>query len=169
MKEPIRLIRGALTLAERCDPLFAKARTSKSQPAAAYGIRYERKVHRALETLAKSIGAKVERNPWFHFRDANGDGACSPDSILWLDPGFALIVEVKYTWVPGAGVKLRGLYSPVVNCALRPHILRTLVICKTLTPESPAPISGILDGTAFTASAAQAPVYHWLGQGPLIW
>lgn len=169
LKEPIRLIRGALTVAERTSPRFGKVRTSRLGVAQANGVRYENKVHRAIATLAKTLGAKVEKNPWFHFRDANGDGACSPDCILWLDPGFALIIEVKYTWVPGASVKLKGLYLPVINCALRPHILRSLVICKTLVPGSPEPISGILEGTAFTATASQAPVYHWLGQGPLVW
>ena len=169
LKEPIRLIRGALTVAERTTPRFAKVRTSRLSPAQANGVRYENKVHRALAVLGKSLDATVERNPWFKFVDANGVGACSPDAILWLDPGFALVVEVKYTWVPGASVKLKGLYGPVINCALRPHILRTLVICKTLVPDAPEPISGICDGTASTATASQAPVYHWLGQGPLVW
>lgn len=163
----LRLVCGPLSLAERRDPLFAPSRASKLNPAAAFGIRYENKVHRALVVLAKSLGAKVEKTPWFHFKDQIGSAACSPDAILWLDPSMALVIEVKYTWTPLASIKLAGLYVPIVNAVLKPAIVRSMVICKTLTPDSPPPISRILEGTQFSVSSA--PVYQWLGQGPLIW
>lgn len=165
---PNRQIRGRLTLAERCAPRFAKARASRLSPAQANGIRYENKVHRALAVLAKRLPAVVEKNPWFHYIDANGHGACSPDAILWLsDLGVVLVIEIKYTWVPTAEAKLKNLYLPVVNVALEPIVLRSLVICKSLTPDAPKPIDAIGEGTLF--SSTSSPVYQWLGQGPLIW
>lgn len=162
-----RLIRGALTSASRCPAVFSKPRTSRLSPAQANGVRFENKVHKALAILAKSLNARVERNPWFRFIDSNGPGACSPDAILWLNPVLALIVEVKYTWTPVAAPKLRGLYIPVVNLALKPPIIRSLIVCKNLTPDSPRPISRICEGTQFTAR--EPSVYQWLGQGPLLW
>lgn len=153
--------------ASRCAPCFAKVRPSRLSPAQANGLRYENRVHKALAVLAKTLGANVEQNPWFRFTDQNGAGACSPDSILWLDQELAIVIEVKYTWVPTASTKLRGLYLPIVDKVLKPVILRSLVICKNLTPESPRPIDGIRDGTQ--CSVAQAPVYQWLGQGPIRW
>jgi len=166
-KESIRLVRGGLSYAERCEPAFSKARTTNKSVAQANGIRYERKVHRALAVLAKYVGAVVEHNPWFKFVDINGIGICSPDAILWMEPALALVIEIKYTWIPTAGVKLRGLYIPVVNAALKPAILRSLIICKNLTPQSPQPIESICEGTQFSVN--NSPVYQWLGQGPLIW
>lgn len=163
----LRLVCGPLSIAERRAPAFAKPRPSRFGPAAALGIRYENRVNRALGALAKSLGATLEKNPWFHFVDNLGHAACSPDSILWLDPSLALVIEIKYTWTPLASIKLAGLYVPVINAVFKPAIIRSMVICKTLTPDSPPPISRILEGTQFSVS--QAPVYQWLGQGPLLW
>lgn len=167
MATPDRIIRGALASAARCDPPFAKVRPSRLSPTQAAGVRYENKVHRALAALGKSLPASVERNPWFKFFDENGPGCCSPDAILWLDPALVLVIEVKTTWVPTASAKLRTLYIPVVNAALKPAILRSLIICKNLTPDSPKPIENICEGTQL--SIHNPPTYQWLGQGPLRW
>lgn len=164
---PVRTIREPLLSAERCDPVFKTPRPSRLSPAQANGVRYESKVRRAVTALAKRIGATIEPNPWFRFVDSNGAGACSPDLLIWLDQLAVLVVEVKYTWTPTAQAKLQGLYLPVVNKALAPPIIRSLIVCKTLIPGAPKPIDEIGDGTQF--SARSAPVYQWLGQGQLIW
>ena len=163
---PSRLIRGPLTLASRCPPTFTRVRTSRLTVPQAAGIRFENKVHKALTVLAKTLGAKSERNPWFTFTDSVGTATCSPDALLFLD-ATVLVVEVKVTWTPTAATKMSGLYLPVVNAALRPVVLRSLIICKTLLPETPRPIDFIGEGTLM--SAREAPVYQWLGQGPLRW
>ncbi len=162
-----RLIRGALTFAARCPPTFGKVRTSRLSAPQAAGIRYERKVHRALAVLAKTLHSTVEVSPWFTFTDSVGSGTCSPDAILWYDGLVALVIEIKTTWVPTAHTKLSGLYLPVVNVALKPLVLRSLVICKNLTLDSPRPIESIGEGTLMTSH--EAPVYQWTGQGPLRW
>jgi len=165
---PTRLIRGNLSYAGRSPPVFAKARASRLSPIQALGVRYENRLHKALAGLAKELGTTLESNPWFKFRDDNGTGACSPDALLWLSSHyFGLIVEVKYTWVPTAAPKMQKLYLPVVHRALEPVILRSVIICKNLTPDSPKPIECLhksMDGGGYAT-----PVYQWLGQGPLCW
>lgn len=164
---PVRIIRPPLFTAQRCDPIFRTPRPSRLSPAQAAGVRYEAKVRRAITALAKKIGATVEPNPWFRFVDSVGPGACSTDALLWLDQLAVIIIEVKYTWTPTAQTKMQGLYIPVVNKALEPPIIRSLIICKTLIPGAPKPIDSLGDGTQFSAHIA--PTYQWLGQGPLIW
>lgn len=167
---PAKIVRGPLAFAERCSPVFKKVRTGKLTPAQANGIRYENQVHKALETLAKTIrGTSVtyERNPWFRYGDENGRSSCSPDGILWLDQYVALVVEHKYTFPPVAIDKMKGLYLPVVARALAPGVIHGLVICKTLTPEAPKPISCL--GDALMGPNSVVTVLQWLGQGPLRW
>lgn len=164
---PTKIIRGPLAFAERCDPVFKKVRTSRLSPAQANGIRYENKVHKALETLARGTSMTYERNPWFRYGDENGRSSCSPDGILWLDQHTALTIEVKYTFPASALDKMKGLYLPVVATALRPKTIRGLIICKTLTPEALKPISCASD--ALAGPATVVTVLQWLGQGPLRW
>lgn len=161
-----RLIRRPLISASRIEPAFGKVRTSHLTLAQANGVRYENKVFKALSILAKNLDAKIERNPWFKFMDANGEGICSPDVILSLGR-VCLVIEVKTTWVPTARAKLSELYVPVVNLALEPAITRSLIICKNLTPESPRPIENLCSGTQGTVFNPR--VYQWLGQGPIVW
>jgi hypothetical protein len=163
----VRLIRPPLLSAERCDPVFKSPRTSRLSTAQANGVRYERSAGKAVAILAKRIGATLERNPWFRFTDANGPGACSPDALLWLDQLALIVVEIKYTWTPTAQSKMQGLYLPVINRALSPPIIRSLIICKTLIPSAPQPIDSLGDGTQFSAQIS--PTYQWRGQGPIIW
>ncbi len=160
-----RQVRGPIIFATRCEPAFAKTRTSRLSAAQANGVRYENSVKQALAVLAKPLHAVLERNPWFRFADSIGKASCSPDAILWFDNELALVVEVKYTWVPTAETKLRELYIPVVKFALKPTYVRSLVICKTLTPQSPEPIIHVREALG----AASPAVYHWLGQGSLFW
>jgi len=161
-----RLIRGTLLSASRCPQLFSRPRPSRVTPAQALGLRYEFRAQKALGILAKELRGTLERNPWFKFTDSNGPGAASPDAILWLDSDVALVVEVKYTWVPTAAPKLLGLYIPVVQKALSPNFVDGLIICKTLTPDSPRPIDQIHKGAIPPMNPS---VYQWLGQGPLVW
>lgn len=160
-----RLIRGDLAWASRSDAVFAKVRASRLSPAQAHGVRYESRTQKALTTLGKTFGIKVEHNPWFKFSDSNGTGACSPDSLLWLDPETILVIEIKYTWVPTAAPKYNGLYSPVIRKALNPDQIFGLILCKNLTSPAPKPVGQI---SACLASRLPS-VYQWLGQGPLEW
>lgn len=76
------------------------------------GIRYERKVGRALMRL----GLPCRNGPWIRFRDANGPGHARPDFVLTADR--PLLVEVKLTLWPQAFDQTLKLYSPLVE-----HIL----------------------------------------------
>jgi len=156
-----RLIRGPILYAARSAPVFAKVRTSRLSPTQAQGIRYENQVQRALGNLGKTLSAKVELNPWFKFQDSIGIGACSPDVLFWLNNELT-IIEIKYTWVPTATPKLSGLYIPVIGAALNPTTIRSLVICKNLTPNSPFPIENL-------SRTREGSVYQWRNQGPLTW
>lgn len=165
----VREIRPPLIHSTRCAPVFSRPRPSRLTPQQAAGLAYEKKVGNALSLLCKRLGpdAKLEKNPWFSFQDANGTGACSPDNLLIVErAGLVLVVEVKLSFLPTALTKLARLYVPIVNATLKPLIIRSVVICKNVIPGTPMPISG-LGSTEMTASSAA--VYQWLGQGPILW
>jgi hypothetical protein len=164
----IRLLRPPLASAERCPAQFGKVRPSRLTVPQANGLRYENKVQRALTALAKRLGATLERNPWFRYIDRNGQATCSPDAILRLvGESIILVIEVKTTWTPVAATKLLGLYVPVVQFALAPQVIRSLVICKNLLPESPYPATNI--SAAMLMSPTEPEIYQWRGEGPLVW
>lgn len=167
-----REIRPPLIHAARTSPRFGPARPKNMTTSQATGIRFEKKVHRALISLTNSLikqglPAKLEYQPWFEFQDSVGYGCCAPDFLLSFGLALTLIIDAKLTWVPTAEAKMAKLYTPVVNKTLTPRVLRSLVICNNLTPESPRPISNIGSGTSFSVNST--PIYHWLGQGKLVW
>ena len=130
-------VRGELFNVRRSGPAY-RTTTKRMTPSQAAGIRFERKVGTRLEILAKSLGGMLEKNPWFQYNDENGPHACSPDFIFLFD-GTVIVIEVKVTWIPIAISKLKNLYLPVVNRILHPEKLGGIVLCKNLTPETPAP------------------------------
>ena len=131
-------VRGELFNVRRSGPAY-RTTTKRMTPSQAAGIRFEKKkVQPRLDVLAKSLGAKVEHNPWFQYNDENGPHACSPDSIFIFEDS-VIVIEIKVTWIPVAISKLRNLYLPVVSRILRPERLGGIVLCKNLTPETPAP------------------------------
>ena len=155
MAKSERLVRGELISATRCDPLFPKPRATST--AAAFGLRYERKLFRAF----KKSKFSVEHNPWFMFEDSVGRAWCSPDFIL-DQIKYLVVVECKYTYVPNAFQKLISLYIPIVQKALKKPAF-PLVICKNLTPDAPKPALCI--GDALCPSTNY--LYQWMGTEPL--
>ena len=122
------------------------------------GLRYERKVGKALE---QALGpANVVHNPWFTFEDAAGQAYCCPDFIVTI--GWAiLVVEVKLSYVDEAILKLRKLYCPVVSFAFG-ELVQPLVVCRYLTPMAPRAEDNVEE-----AISLPIPLLHWSGLGPL--
>jgi hypothetical protein len=105
---------------------------SKPRGAKAAGLRFERALHKSL---AGSIHGQ-----WFEFEDKNGFGYCQTDLILpiqrWKgdEGGLYVVIEAKYTLVPGAHSKLASLYIPVVSQAFGCQACG-VVIVKNLDPR----------------------------------
>lgn len=124
------------------------------------GIRYEKRVVKALATYALESGYSFQAGPWFTFRDDEGEGLCVPDAAI-STPAQILLVEVKLTYTPAAFTKLSLLYAPVVSRALqRPCSL--LIICKHMSPGAPHGAYGLKE-----ALCGREPVMQWLGYGKL--
>jgi hypothetical protein len=137
-------------------------RPSRSQqPGIVLGLRYER---RFIKTLRETVGSKfqVEYQPWFFYVDGEGNrSACAPDILLHDDElCITYVIEVKYTWVPAALVKLKTLYCPVVSKALGCDT-EPLVVVKRLTPEAPSPRLGLL-------MAGTSPLFQWLESNSVV-
>lgn len=129
------------------------------------GLSYEKKFVSALQDSTQRIKAwlEIEHNPWFSYKVLNETRICCPDVIAFdIENQFAIVIEVKQTFVPNAMEKLRDLYCPVVSRALKIPT-KPLVICRSLTPEAPNPSSRI----AF-ALTGEYPLYQWLGTGPVL-
>ena len=113
------------------------------------------------ETLPKSM--KLDHGPCFYYAASEGvSGACQPDVLIHDEEfGYTIVVEIKNTWVPGAILKLKALYCPVVSRALtRPT--KPLVLVKNLTPDSPRPQTTLSFGLI-----APNPLLQWLGRGTI--
>jgi len=150
--------------AEFCTALVLPVATT---PLAKRGVAYEKKWGKALLKSCPPY-AKIQISPWFRYDVKEGfttnSGVCCPDFLIETPSWFA-VGEVKLFWTPLAQRKLNDLYIPVVNAALKgKYEIRGLVVCKTLTPESPKP-------TSFLAKATEAddPLFHWTGDGPVLW
>src|SRR5215469_6653831 len=123
---PHRSINGlkrAYALAARPDfipPVF------KPCGAKAAGRRFERSLHRALKGSV--------HGQWFSFEDSSGLGYCQTDLLFSFLPDHMVVVEVKYTLVPGAHSKLANLYVPVVEKALGCPAAGVVVV-KNLDPR----------------------------------
>lgn len=136
---------------------------SRASNAAGYvGLLYERKAVKMLRAvLPRSM--KLEHNSWFYYTASEGvQSACCPDVLIHDDDfGYTIVVEIKNTWVPGAILKLKALYCPVVSRALgRPT--KPIVLVKNLTPDSPRPQPTL----SFGLLSAE-PLIQWLGRGTI--
>lgn len=115
--------------------------------------------------LAKTL-PEAEHNPWFAFADANGPGYCSPDFVLTLPWGLA-VLEAKHSFKFEAFDQLRDLYLPVLGMARARHVVG-VVVCKTLTPVARSTtIVASLPEALSVARKGTIPVLHWLGRGKL--
>ena len=154
-----------LVSAVRCAPKHA---VKASNPQAADGIAYERKVVAALATAFSPWGFDLSHNPWFEFSGDFGQGVCCPDILLAPQTGtFAgqiFCIEVKLTYVPSAIEKLLDLYCPVISKALSEPV-QPIVICKRLNSEAP-PAVDTFSGAALVSYGV--PLFHWLGTRPII-
>src|SRR6516162_4935511 len=100
--------------------------TSRPRGAKAAGLRFER-------AFAKQLPSALH-GQWFEFEDLHGHGSCQTDIIYSLLPLYLVVIEIKYTLVPGAHSKLLNLYLPVVSLALsRPSV--GVVAVKNLDPR----------------------------------
>ena len=149
---------------------FAKRTVARSMPRpqtveARNGLSYEKKFFRCLReaTCGRKEWLAVEHNPWFAYRTLGAEKVCCPDMIAFdFEEQFAVVIEVKKTFVPNAMEKLKGLYCPVVSRALSIPC-KPLVVCCSLTPAAPNPSSRI----AFALTSAY-PLYQWLGTEPVL-
>lgn len=152
-----------------CPTLFAKRRASNSLARA--GLQYEKLAYRALSKTILRLQhtiVKLEYQPWIRFIDQAGTNLCCPDFILSINDGLVvLVIDAKLSWNPLADEKMSQLYVPLVNHLLEPVVIRSVLLVKHLPPDSPKPISNLfIDSSGSIFSPA---VYHWTGQGPILW
>jgi hypothetical protein len=132
------------------------------QIAALDGLRYERKVVKALFGIKS--GLTIEHNPWFEYQGFDGiPRTCCPDILIHdIEEAYTIVVDVKLTWIPTILDKIRNLYEPVVRKALNVPT-KALVIAKNLRPGAPQ-----ADLRLSFALLAADPLYVWRGEGPII-
>lgn len=156
----IRTVEGLLS-AERCS---ARPLPRVRNRIRRLGIAYENNVKKELVKTAKANDLMIESQPWFAFVDKWGRGQAVPDFVILVD-GFALIIEVKLSFVPTAIDKLRYFYAPVVGMALGRET-RQLIICKNLIPGVLGVVRSLRSALDLTASV---PTLQWLGRGEIAW
>lgn len=141
--------------ASRINGRIYKSRASSSK--GYVGLKFQREAIKAIKNAA--IGMEVEPEPWFEY---NGSFVCSPDClIIDVEFEFIIVVEIKYTYTPGAIEKLRELYCPVV-AKVSGLPTKPLVLVKNLVPDCPIP--------AFSISSAllrEVPLIQYLGTGKI--
>lgn len=156
---PPRVVVGELAFARRIpSALLPPTRSLQSKQ----GLRYQRRVTRALAAFAAAHDYEFEAEPWFTFRDDAGEGLAVPDALLLsADGAYALAVEVKWTYTPAAFTKLALLYAPLVAKALaRP--CAALVVAQHMARGAPHGAYGMAE-----ALRQPEPVLHWLGHGAI--
>jgi len=82
--------------------------------------------------LHKALPGSIH-GQWFEFEDQDGFGYCQTDLIFVLG-GINVVIEAKYTLVPGAHSKLASLYVPVVEKAFGGEACGVVVV-KNLDPR----------------------------------
>ncbi len=161
--------------ASRIEPAFAPATTRNMPVRNAEGVRYERRLFRAIQDLSeiqwRSCAAacvadawEIDYQPWFdYFEPGLSVERCAPDVLVYNhNHNFALVIDAKRTYNPTILDKLQRVYIPVVAKALRVTDVRGLVVCERLTPLSPRPLSTL-------TGPEPLGVYHWRGTEPLVW
>ena len=157
MHRRIEGLKRAIPLSDRpsCIPL------SKLRGAKAAGLRFERALHKSLK--GSILGQ------WFEFEDALGHGYCQTDLLFSLPVrpkgGLVVVVECKYTLVPGAHSKLSSLYIPIVEKALGCRAAGVVVV-KNLDPRyRRGRIFTSLHDAAYAAFDSGYPtLLQWSGQ-----
>lgn len=133
-------------------------RGSRPRGAKAKGLAYER-------SLAKALPGS-RHGQWFEYCRVGSPPAWCQTDVLLVWEGYIVILEAKYTWVPGASAKLHDLYLPVVAKASKKKVLG-IVVCKRLIPECNEPVFHTLQAALVMARAGVIPVLQWLGKAPL--
>lgn len=95
------------------------------------GLRYERKV---LASLAQRYGLRVAPQLPFLFQTNSKRGRAVVDGLVLLDPGRALVVEVKTAFSADAWYQVHKFYLPIVREALPGLDVRGLVLCQNFDP-----------------------------------
>jgi len=134
---------------------------SKPKGVRALGLRFERRLHKALPG---SIHGQ-----WWEFEDTQGYGVCQTDLIypfhLVPGPATVAVIEVKYTLVPGAHSKLSSLYMPIVSKALGCRVAG-IVIVKNLDPRFRRGriFTSIQSATDAALATGYPSLIQWAGQ-----
>jgi hypothetical protein len=133
---------------------------SRPKGAKAAGLRFER-------SLAKHLKGSLHGR-WFEFEDQNGHGYCQTDVIYVFRPRFAVVIEVKYTLVPGAHSKLQNLYIPVVSHALKMPAVGVVAV-KNLDPRYRRGriYTDLLSAAVASAENGYPALLQWSGQALL--
>lgn len=150
-----RVISG-LKWARALDTRPAGIPVGRPRGAKRHGVKYERDFAKALP--------EAVHGQWFEFWDANGYGVCQPDLMLRVGDSI-VILECKYTWVPGAYWQVEKLYKPVVEAAggLRAY---GVTVCKNLTPEAPKSTPSLEEAIRRAMLGRGESVLHWLAGPP---
>lgn len=112
-----------------------------SNAAADRGIRYHRRVFRALQP-SPIPGMDPVIEPWL--REVGTGRHCQPDALLVdLAEGVGIVVEVKLNWKDGRDEKLHNLYLPAVKSAYNLTHVWPLLITSNLRGYSHPPLLGL--------------------------
>lgn len=149
-----RVISG-LKWARALDERPASIPVGRARGAKRHGVKYER-------DFAKALPAATH-GQWFEFWDANGRGFCQADFLLRVGE-IIVVLECKYTWVPGAKFQISQLYAPVVQAAFGAKTVG-IVVCKHLVPEAPKSVPGLEEAIRLAVSGRES-VLHWLAGPP---
>lgn len=132
------------------------------------GLRYEARVLAHLRLLAKAWGLNSRLKPWVRYR-LSGDWRlrwAQPDFVLEGE-SFALVVEVKRIYRPGAEAELEGLYAPLVRSLLPTRPVLGLLAFQAMAGPAPGPLltcPADLREWLLTAPSGTLASYHWLGR-----
>lgn len=105
------------------------------------GLKYQKKVERALERLFED---RILFRPWINYVTRSGAfRRCQPDAVLyspkveWIN-----IIEIKYSTMVEAWDQLNGLYKPVLSKLYSGPIYLTL-ITRMFDPHVQFPVEVI--------------------------
>jgi hypothetical protein len=157
-----RRIEGLLrakALRERpgCIPPLPKFKGAK-----AAGLRFEKALHKALHGSL--------HGQWFEYEDSLGFGYCQTDLLVpfVLFRQVIVVLECKYTLVPGAHSKLSSLYLPVVEAAFGMPAYGVVVV-KNLDPRYRRGriYTNLVDAVMGTMETGYPTLIQWSGQALL--
>lgn len=152
-----RIVRGLIWAKEVGKrPSYIPA--SRARGKKAEGVRYERKLAKALPGTRHGV--------WFEFEDSNGKGCCQADLLLELG-NMIVVLEAKYSWVAQAYQQIEQLYVPVISLALGRRVVG-LQVCKNLrTGAGQTRIATGLGNAAILAASGRRVTWQWLPDTPV--